>query len=196
MTSKPFPRICLFCNSHFDATAAAIRRGQGKFCSRACYFKGKPRDLRTAFMKSFTTPEEGCWEWMRNKYKQGYGQITSFQKSYLAHRLAWEYAFGSIPDGMFVCHKCDNPSCVRPDHLFLGTPLTNMRDKISKGRSVVKSGTALASAKLTEDAVRHIRLTYRRRIPGHTAKELAAKFGVSASVVAMVAARQAWKHVA
>jgi hypothetical protein len=80
---------------------------------------------------------EGCWEWVGSKIPKGYGNIgISYRppKSALAHRVSWEIHFGPIPGGMFVCHHCDNPGCVRPDHLFLGTNLDNIRDSESKGR--------------------------------------------------------------
>lgn len=76
----------------------------------------------------------GCWEWIGAKRSTGYGQIVKDHRNYLAHRVAWELTNGPIPDGMFVCHHCDNRTCVRPDHLFLGTTTDNMRDMVAKGR--------------------------------------------------------------
>ena len=75
-----------------------------------------------------------CWEADCSSDRDGYGQLWRDGKHYKAHRLQWEVCFGPIPRGMFVCHSCDNPICVRPAHLFLGTPKDNTRDMLNKGR--------------------------------------------------------------
>lgn len=77
---------------------------------------------------------EGCWEWQGAKRSNGYGVIYKKGKSTQAHRFSWMITSGAIPEGMYVCHKCDNRPCVRPDHLFLGTHTDNMRDCGAKGR--------------------------------------------------------------
>lgn len=73
---------------------------------------------------------DGCWLWTANTRPNGYGLFGSVG----AHRVAYELCVGPIPSGMYVCHRCDNPACVRPDHLFVGTQLDNMRDMVTKGR--------------------------------------------------------------
>lgn len=81
---------------------------------------------------------DDCWEWMAYKNPSGYGQTKiggRNGKHILAHRLSWIVHYGEIKDGMHVCHKCDNPSCVNPKHLFLGTNLDNIKDRMAKGRS-------------------------------------------------------------
>lgn len=76
-----------------------------------------------------------CWSWRGSTHPGGYGSLRiGLEKPVLAHRMAWVAAFGYIPDGLCVLHSCDNPSCVNPGHLFLGTQLDNMRDKVRKGR--------------------------------------------------------------
>ena len=77
---------------------------------------------------------DDCWEWQEGKSKQGYGQFTLYGAHLRAHRFAWMLTHGPIPDEMLVCHKCDNPPCCNPSHLFLGTHLDNQRDKKAKGR--------------------------------------------------------------
>jgi HNH endonuclease len=79
-------------------------------------------------------PEHSCWEWTASKFRDGYGQIKVNRKNKKAHRIAYELFKGPIPENMLVCHTCDNPGCVRPEHLFLGTALDNSHDMINKGR--------------------------------------------------------------
>jgi hypothetical protein len=97
--------------------------------------------------KVAVVPGDGCWEWTasrvgRNRPGGGYGQFWCSEKQtqLKAHRVAWEQANGPIPAGMLVCHRCDNPGCVRPDHLFLGTPKDNTVDMVQKGRDWKHAG--------------------------------------------------------
>ena len=77
---------------------------------------------------------QDCWLWLGSVNNYGYGTLGHNKKVILAHRYAWEITNGAIPDGLLVCHSCDNPPCVNPDHLFLGTHTDNLNDCISKGR--------------------------------------------------------------
>lgn len=83
----------------------------------------------------------GCWEWTGARAAHGYGQVWDGQRQTGAHRMAWRLTFGKIPKGLVVCHRCDNPPCCNPSHLFLGTPSDNARDAFQKRtmRSLMKS---------------------------------------------------------
>ncbi len=84
--------------------------------------------------KVATVPETGCWLWLGYTNERGYGRVYAAGRMWLAHRLSWTQAKGDIPAGTFICHKCDTPSCVNPDHLFSGAAADNNADMASKGR--------------------------------------------------------------
>lgn len=137
----------------------------------------------------------GCWEWLLYKTQKGYGQYQWDGRLELTHRLAWILERGPIPIGMQVCHKCDNPSCVRPGHLFLGTAKDNTADMIKKGRSYFPGPTNPAtgknhgrgSAKLTADQVREI-----RAIRDVQYKEIAKQYNVHPSQISRIMNNLKW----
>ena len=97
-------------------------------------------DLAERLWSDVEKTDGGCWEWMGSRLPKGYGNLTFQRRHLYAHRAAWEVTYGPIPEGMWVCHKCDNPPCTNPDHLFLGTVLENTRDMIAKGRARLEAG--------------------------------------------------------
>ena len=134
----------------------------------------------------------GCWHWTGYLDPNGYGRINVENTPKLAHRLSWEIEHGVIlTPNQHVCHKCDNPKCVRPSHLFLGDQAKNMADKMAKGRHAfgVSRGEAHGCAKLTESDVRAIRGS------GKAGKSLAEEFGISNSQVSDIRNRRVWKHL-
>lgn len=135
---------------------------------------------------------DGCWEWTGGKSRWGYG-IFACGGCKTAHRVAYAMAHGPIPDGMQVLHRCDNPACVRADHLFIGTNADNVADKVSKGRQWTPVGEKHPRSKLTVDQVREIRAG---RAAGVHGKDLAARYGVTHALIYAIANRRVWKHVA
>lgn len=136
---------------------------------------------------------EGCWEWQGpTGTNNGYGKTTFAGQYGLAHRVAWEVTHGEIPDGMKVLHRCDNPLCCRPDHLWLGTQADNVRDREQKKRRRNLHGEEIGTSKLTEADVRQMRCW---REEGVTLRELAAWFGCSAGAVSHICRRESWAHV-
>ncbi len=95
---------------------------------------GRPLDWKPDLIWRHVAKGDGCWEWQAQRDKDGYGRIERVGRVFRAHRAAYELAYGPIPDGLQVCHTCDNPPCIRPDHLFLGTSRDNWQDSIDKGR--------------------------------------------------------------
>lgn len=135
-------------------------------------------------------PDTGCWEWQLTKNDHGYGQGKIKQKRFLAHRLYWERENGPIPEGLCVLHRCDNPGCVNPEHLFLGTKQDNSRDMTSKGRGHYCPGDDHPGARLSDSTVAEIR---RRCSAGALQRVVAEQYGVSPSLVSQVVRGVIWK---
>lgn len=169
--------------------------------------------------------EDDCWSWAGTKSTAGYGQIRAGRAGtpmLTASRVSYEIHFGPIPDGEYVCHKCDNPECCNPDHLFAATNSGNMQDAISKGRLVTRerhwayldpdraargfyfkkganvppefrmSGERCGSAKLRECDVRDIR---RRSKDGTSHQALASEYKVTTDNIRAIVKRRSWKHI-
>lgn len=135
---------------------------------------------------------DACWPWLRAIDGAGYGAVRINYKLYKAHRLSWILTHGELPDGMHVCHHCDNPPCANPAHLFLGTPLDNMRDREQKGRHNPARGERNSKARLTELQVRAI---FAARQSGERARDIAKRFGVAKSTVEVIYAGTSWSHL-
>lgn len=133
--------------------------------------------------RRLTSSASGCHEWQGHRNPWGYGQIGVDGALKLTHRLAWEIANGPITEGLLVCHRCDNPPCCNPMHLFLGTHEDNAVDMVTKGRGVSPKGIGNGRAKLTDDAITQIRALSRL---GLMNKEIAAMYGVHPTYVSRI----------
>jgi hypothetical protein len=136
----------------------------------------------------------GCVVWAGTKSKRGYGQFSLKNKNWQAHRFAYLAFVGPIPKGHSVCHRCDNPACVNPAHLFAGTHRENMLDMWAKGRGKAEPlvGSACKGAKLTEEKVREMR---RRAGAGEGITALAREYGVSLHTAQLAVRGKTWAHV-
>jgi len=145
MTNKKRVKRCLSCNARFTENLRdSNNQWEGRqYCSMRCNNSSKGR--KTSIFKrllNFQTVSNGCWGWSGSKDGKGYGQISARdgrRSPEKAHRVSYELAFGKIPKGMVVRHKCDNPECTNPSHLELGTQKDNMRDCSKRGRLNRKS---------------------------------------------------------
>ncbi len=191
---------CRYCGSKFRTKDSHIARGGGKFCSRACAAKGRDRhyDRLAAFLSKVRRLDVGqrCWSWEGRIMTNGYGKLGNLY----AHRLAYTLFVGPIPEGLQVCHHCDNRSCVRPDHLFLGTQSDNLQDMARKGRGfpqrhpeLLPRGSGHARAKLTEEAVATLRARY--AAGGISQDALARELSIGQSTVSSAIRGETWGHV-
>jgi hypothetical protein len=178
--------VCQVCGKQFPHDHPS--RGQ-KYCSKICGGVAFRRSLADRFWEK-VLKTDSCWLWRGAIGDSGYGHIADEnRKTKIASRVSWELHYGSIPAGLHVLHRCDNPPCVRPDHLFLGTDADNAADMYAKGRQHKARGEAHPRAKLTEDQVRAIRQGRR------TDAAFAREFGVTATAIYSVRRGQTWRHV-
>lgn len=136
---------------------------------------------------------DGCWVWTGCKDRKGYGRFTLEQRWTGAHRFSWVMHNGPISNNLFVCHRCDNPPCVNPGHLFLGTNTDNVADMDTKGRRVCNPlhGAAHPMAKITDAQVIAI-----RQITGRSQQSIADQYGVTQVLISKIRRRDIWKHIA
>ena len=204
------PNLCLDCGKPLDGRGARCRT-----CAAVHNNKQRAKPPEQRFWEH-VRKGRGCWTW--TGYVNGlYGRMgLTSRKSMYAHRFSYELHYGPIPDGLFVCHKCDNPLCVNPAHLFLGTHQDNMDDRNTKGRQAhgdksrpknpsrgeqhhsktrpwtVNRGERVGSARLTVTDVYAIRELIRQ---GVRKVRIAERFGVDPSTIADIAARRTWTHI-
>lgn len=136
--------------------------------------------------------ENGCWEWSRTRLPAGYGLLGSNYKMHYTHRLAYQLWNGPIGEKMYVCHKCDNPPCCNPEHLFIGTSQDNALDMVRKGRCQAPKGEAHWKSIMTVEKVIEIKRLIKQKVRG---TELAEMFEVSQQVISDIKRGKTWGHV-
>lgn len=191
------PRTCQTagCTGKHKARGYCIR------CYQRLWARGdlKPLpsvDLATRFWENVDKrgPAE-CWPWTGyQRNAQGYGAVHAQGSKVRATHISWFLHHGEWPNdrGLWVLHKCDNPACVNPAHLWLGTAADNNRDAMRKGRARWVRGERHYQAKLTVEQVREVR---RRIAAGETHRAVAAAFGMSAPAISAIASRRSWRHL-
>ena len=155
------------------------------------WYKTRSYELPTSVDRFLSKVDKSadCWEWRGALSGGGYGNVTVDKKQISAHRMSYLIHNGPIPEGQFVCHTCDNPACVNPKHLFLGSPLTNMRDKIKKNRHVASKGQDNGCSVLIDEDVRRIREAH---LFGANQKDLAQVYGVRPNTISRIVNRKRW----
>lgn len=156
-------------------------------------------NLKDRFLSKICTPNEnGCKEWT-GAIRAGYGALTicdrnskyQYNKVFYAHRISYELFISEIPEGLCVCHKCDNKKCVNPDHLFLGTHKDNISDMMKKGRGNIKNGEKHFNSKLKESDIKNI-FNLSKKL---SQRKIAKIFNVCQGTIYDVLKNKTWSHV-
>lgn len=212
--SKIKPRdvaVCLTCHKEFPIKRNSCK---GKFCSSKCVrYQGSKESLKTRLGKGFwkTATEEqklqrtkeiygklvirsdGCWGWKNKALSSGYAVVNcGANNPKLAHRISWIIHNGAIPKGLWVLHRCDNPICTNPEHLFLGTPKDNTVDMMTKGRKKWAIGVERWNAKLSNENAKEIKLLLRGDLSQYY---IAKRFNVSRGTIQDIFRGKTWKHI-
>ena len=181
---------CGYCSKHYQ------RYKKHGDPHKADWKRLKGSNLEEKLKLNSIENENGCWIWQGSKSNHGYGSVSvSRGKTMLVHRLAFKLWCGELPDYLFVCHHCDEPLCVNPNHLFLGTNQDNIDDKIFKGRAYtgIHKGERNENSVLTEYKVKEIKKLLMKG--SQSQSEIAKAFGVSKQCITDIKLDRVWKHI-
>ena len=186
--------ICLHCGKNYYKY-----KKKSKYCSRKCFSQIRKIEVDDSYKeilrkriieKSCKCEKTDCWNWIKYKNKDGRAQCYFIgNKTLNASRVSYIAFKGNIPEGLLVCHICDNPSCVNPEHLFIGTNKDNADDKVNKNRSAC--GEKI-STKLKNEMILEIRELSKN---GMTQQNIAKKYNVCQTTIGSIILRKTWKHI-
>lgn len=189
---------CGYCQILFMCLLYDVNRGKGKFCSNKCNMLNRNKinylTAEQTFYKNTLIPSDKsqCWLYQKSIDHKGYAHLKTRDIVIKAHRFSYKHHIGEIPNGLFVCHKCDVRNCVNPNHLFLGTNQDNMNDMCQKGRKVMPKGIDVYCAKLDENQVKEIKLKIKE---GMKLVKIASIYNVSPGVISHIKNGLSWKHI-
>lgn len=192
---------CLVCGAPLSRAKNHMTKNctrQLRFCSLKCsgFYRSKEvaetmRQDALARLEERSCPEAitGCVLWLGNTDRWGYGRIWFNGQTRRAHKIAFELAHGPIPAGLFVCHRCDTPACINVEHLSLGTPADNMRDRDTRGRCALgeRHGCALITAAQAAEI--------KRRLSCERAARIARDMGLAPHIIYNISHGKTWRHV-
>ncbi len=195
------------CGTERDVGGSSLRDGSSKSCGCITTSGARFRKtLKDRFELHVVRKDGGCWNWAGSVTEKGYGRFSTPGQVLAAHRVAYEIYIRPIPDGLCVCHHCDNPACVNTDHLFLGTNGDNVQDSVLKMRRAtgdknasrlyperVPRGEEHSYSKMTNEAVKQLRLRY--ATGGIPLRKLSTEYGIHINTARAIVNRKTWAHV-
>jgi len=180
--------------SKANDTTKGYKKGEAKRFISGHNGEFRNKNIYDIIKASIVVNNNGCWEWSGGKDSKGYGMIGYRNKHWFVHRLFFLLSGGVLTEEKdCVCHHCDNPACVRPDHLFAGDAQDNYDDSVIKGRRVIVRGEEAGNAKLTEEQVRRIKILHETKNTQYTI--LGKEFGISAQHASLICKGRTWKHL-
>lgn len=185
MATRHVSKNCLYCGREFTTRKASC-------CSMRCAQLWRHHDRTTMqlFLEKVQRADPpACWLWLGGKNGGGYGRMNFGGRYRLAHRVSHELFNGPVPDDMCVLHKCDNPPCVNPAHLFVGTKKDNVDDMIRKGRKAIFKSADHPMARLTEAQVISIRADTRTQVA------IAREYGLTQAAISRIKLRLTWRDL-
>lgn len=181
--------VCEYCQKVFTVWANLLRRGRGRFCSKSCKSRSWHTTHNVTRFWAKVLKTESCWLWTGSCRREGHGRFGGTP----THRYSWELANGSIPDGLLVLHNCpggDNPACVNPSHLYLGSAQDNINDREARGKTTRGEGNP--HSRFTVENIMEIRA---RRQAGESLGSIGRSLNASRHTIWGIVNNRSWRHV-